>query len=250
MNKSKKNKVLGASLAAIAAIGGTFVVRNKLKKIRKVNEIENNVYENGRVRKLGTLYLNTIKQNISLNSDEIINYEDGIIEIRDSEKNDDKISWIEINEGNKKLLICNRNLIKNISWNELNNQNLVYGKLIKLGEKKYILRLLTGAINEFGQEYSEWDRYILNAGEIEGIPVSTDDDKNNTIKEEAGDKSESESNSMWNWRNCCSFTQSEYGKNNKFCVIRGLYSTTYNNYCDKDISYDTVGYRPVLELLE
>lgn len=254
MNKGNKNKVLGASLAALAALGGTVVLKNKLKKIKKLNELEDSLYVNGRVRKLGTLYLNNIKQYISSDSqssEDIISYEGGLIEIRDSEKNDNnKISWIEVNEDDKKLLICNSNLIKNISWNELNNQNLVYGKVIKLGGKKYLLRLLTGFVNDFKQDFSEWDKYILNVNEINGLPISTEDDKNNMIKEEHEEKSVSENNSLWKWRNCCSFTQSEYGKNDKFCIIRGLYSITYNNYCDKDITYDTVGYRPVLELIE
>ena len=253
MNKGNKNKVLGASLAALAALGGTVVLKNKLKKIKKMNELEDSLYVDGRIRKLGTLYLNNIKQHIASDSqisEDIISYEGGLIEIRDSEKNDNKISWIEVNEDGKKLLICNSNLIKNISWNELNNQNLIYGKVIKLGEKKYLLRLLTGFVNDFKQDFSEWDKYILNVNEINGLPISTEDDKNNTIKEECEEMSVSKNNSLWNWRNCCSFTQSEYGKNNKFCIIRGLYSITYNNYCDKDITYDTVGYRPVLELIE
>lgn len=253
MKKVSKNKVIGASIAAFAALGGTFVLKNKLKKIKQLKEIESSIYLNGRIRKLGTLYLNNIKQNIPTDAQDpegIINYEGGVIEIRNSEKNDSKISWVEINEDNKKLLICSQNLIKNISWNDLNNQNLAYGKVIKLEGKKYLLRLLSGSVDDFGEKFSEWDKYILNADEIEGIPLSTDDDKNNTIKESGNDKVESESNALWNWRTCCSFTQSEYGKDNKFCIIRGLYSTAYNNYCDKDITYDTVAYRPVLELIE
>lgn len=254
MNKTNKNKVLGVSLAALAALGGTFILKNKWKKIKKQNELEDSIFVTGRVRKLGSLYLNNVKQDISAeveNPEHIVSYEEGIIEIRDAEKNDNnKISWVEINDNGKKLLICDRNLIKGVSWNELDAQNLAYGKIVKLGGKKYLLRLLTGATNESGEDFSEWDKYILNVNEIEGLPVSTEDDKNNTIKEDSEDKEKGQNNSLWHWCTCCSFTQSEYGKNNKFCIIRGLYSTMYNNYCDKDISYETVGYRPVLELME
>ena len=35
-----------------------------------------------------------------------------------------KLSWIEINDNNRKLLICDRNILKEVSWNELNEQNL------------------------------------------------------------------------------------------------------------------------------
>lgn len=253
MNKSNKNKVLGVSIAAIAAFGGTFLLKNKLKKIVRKNKDEDSIFVTGKVRKLGTLYLNNVKadsfQKLE-NPEDILSYDGGAVEIRDAEKNDNKITWIEINEDNKKLLICDRNLLKGISWSELNNQNLAYGKVIKLGGKKYLLRLLTGSTNKLGQDFSEWDKYILNTEEIEGLPVSSDEDKCNNIKEDSEDKQKGESNTLWHWCSSCSFTQSEYGKNDKFCIIRGLYSTTYNNYCDKDIAYETVGYRPVLELIE
>lgn len=250
MKRINKNTLIGASIAAFAALGGTVVLKNKIKKMRVLNELESSIYINGRVRNLGTLYLDSIKQNLSDDVDEVISYEGGDIEIRNSEKNDSRISWVEVEDENKKLLICKQNLIKDISWNELNKQNLAYGKVIKLEGKKYLLRLLSGSVDGFGESFSEWDKYILNVNGIEGLPISTDEDKNNTIKEYENDKIESESNALWNWRNYCSFTQSEYGKGNKFCIIRGLYSTTYNNYCDKDIAYDTVAYRPVLELIE
>ena len=254
MKKNNKNRIIGVSLAALAALGESIILKNKWKKAKKQNEIEDGKFVTGRIRKMGVLYLDNVKVDISDDSktpDNIISYQEGNIEIKDADKNDNnKISWIEINDDDKKLLICNKNLIKGISWNELNNQNLAYGKIIKLGGKKYILRLLTGSTNERGQDFSEWDKYILNVNQIQELPLSTDEDKNNTVKEESENVDQGESNKLWNWRACCSFTQSEYGKNNKFCIIRGLYSTTYNNYCDKDIVYETVGYRPVLELME
>lgn len=253
MKKINKNKSLGVSLVALAAVGGTFILKNRWNKLKKQNEIEDNIYITGRIRKLGGLYLNNIKQDLQPlkeNSENLISYDGGLIEIRDADKNDNhKISWIEINEDNKKLLICDRNLITGVSWNELNNQNLVYGKVIMISDKRYLLRLLTGSPNEKEKGFSEWDKYIQNLDEIENLPISTDN-KNNIIKEETEDEEKGQSNKLWNWRSCCSFTQSEYGKNNKFCIIRGLYSTAYNNYCDKDITYETVGYRPVLELIE
>ena len=50
-----------------------------------------------------------------------------------------------------------------------------------------------------------------------------------------------------NWYDFCSLTQNECKDK---CVVRGFYSNTYFNYVNKDVSYKTVGYRPVLEVIE
>lgn len=260
MKKNKKSTILGISIAAFAALGGTVFLKNKLKKSKEIKAIEDATYVTGKTRKLGALYIENVKQHIndvkenkedSLdNSDNIIKYEGGKIEILDEDKKDkDAIEWIEINEEGKKLLIAKNNILRNISWKELNYQNLVFGKVIKLGGRKYLLRLLTGSIEEEQEFFSEWDKYVLNVEAIEGLPLSSDEDVSDTVKEDE-EEYKTESNNLWNWRNCCSFTQSEYGKEDNFCIIRGLYSAAYNNYCDKEIPYDTVGYRPVLELLD
>ena len=59
-----------------------------------------------------------------------------------------------------------------------------------------------------------------------------------------------ESNKLWNWHNLCSFTQDDYHISNKFTVIRGFYSVNSTHYANKIKRYDTIGYRPVLELLD
>ena len=87
---------------------------------------------------------------------------------------------------------------------------------------------------------------IVNVDNIPGLPVS------NGFDTASGDKNKSEklygdNNTLWNWYDFCSLTQNECKDK---CVVRGFYSNTYFNYVNKDVSYKTVGYRPVLEVIE
>lgn len=85
-------------------------------------------HKNGDLVTLGTLYLDDtpvkVPQNPSPNGD-VINYPPGAaITFGDtSDKPDEQLHWLCM-DG---LLICDRVLMKNISWNELDDQDLVYG---------------------------------------------------------------------------------------------------------------------------
>lgn len=71
-------------------------------------------------------------------------------------------------------MICDRNILKGVSWDELNNQNLVFGKVVIIDGQKYILRLLKGGDKKKDEVDNEWNRYIVNEDEILGIPLSTE----------------------------------------------------------------------------
>ena len=43
-----------------------------------------------------------------------------------------KLRWHKIKDGSKTLLICDRNILANVSWNDLNGQSLVSGKTITI----------------------------------------------------------------------------------------------------------------------
>lgn len=255
MNNKKKNTLIGtgAIFAAIALVGGAIIDR-KRKNNKNIEEkvLKNDTYETGRVRKFGTLYLSGIKQKCPvdfMNYEDIYEYMGEKIEIRDSDKDDaNKLSWVEINDNNKKLLICDRNILTGVSWEELNNQNLVFGKVIILEGKRYMLRLLKGGNTKKDTLDNEWNRYIVNEEELSDLPISTEYDKSNKVKNNSIDKINGENNNLWHWYEICSLTQNT--KNNKSCIIRGFYSNTYFNDVKKEVSYKTVGYRPVLELLD
>ena len=256
MDKNKKNKMIGFGLAvAVASIIGGIAVGKKIKNIKDEKNLQQSIYKTGAVRKFGTFYLNGVKKKLPIDFDDfedIPNYEEGNIEIRDTDRNDEyKLSWIEVMEDEKKLLICDRNILKNVSWNELNDQGLVYGKVVKLDGRKYILRLLTGGNGKLKSNVvSEWDKYIRNIDDILELPESTEADLKDATDDSCFEQQNGDSNRLWNWYKFCSFTQSNYYISDRFSVIRGFYSVASIHYANKEKKYDTIGYRPVLELLE
>lgn len=258
MDKNKKFKLIGAGLGVgtMAALSSVIAVvaHKKLKENKAQNLLENNEYITGNVRKFGTLYLDDEKMKNPvdfLEFSDIPEYKGQKIEIGNTERNDeDKLSWIEINNDGKKLLICDRNIIKGISWNELNEQNLIFGKVVMIEDKKYILRLLSGYSEKKNHKANEWDKYIVNNYKISGLPKSSTIDADINSKQDSDEKLNGENNKLWHWYKLSSFTQSEELQSEKFCIIRGFYSTIYSSQSIKDLRYETVGYRPVLELIE
>ena len=257
MNKGKKSKLIGtgAIFGTMAVLGGALAIGKKIRKNKIQKLLESEKYSTGNTRKFGTLYLDNEKQKRPvdfLGFQDVPVYAGQKIEIRDTNKSDEsKLSWIEINDNDKKLLVCDRNILKEVSWNELNEQNLIFGKVVIIEGKKYILRLLTGYSEKKDNKLNEWDRYIANVDNIVDLPIDTDYDIDNTSKEDNEEEiNKEDSNNLWHWYNFSSFTQNEYSKNHKFSITRGFYSATYSNQSDKELKYETVGYRPVLELIE
>lgn len=256
MDINKKTKLIGtgAIVGTMAIVGGTIAISKKLKSNKIQNLLKNKQYSTGSIRKFGTLYLDDEKQKLPndlMEFQDIPIYKGQKIEIRDTDKNDEnKLSWIEVNDNNKKLLICDRNILKAISWDNLNEQNLAFGKVVVIEEKKYLLRLLTGYSESNDYKNNEWDKYIVNFNNLSGLPKCTDYDIANNVELDNEEKLYGDSNNLWHWYNFSSLTQSEYSKNQKSCVIRGFYSTMYSDQLGKNIKDETVGYRPVLELIE
>lgn len=251
MNKKKTLIGTGTIFAALAVLGGTLLKRKITKNKQAQEVLKNDTYETGNIRKLGTLYLNATKQKSPTDLakyDDVYEYMGEKIEIKNSDKSDEnKLSWVEINDNDKKLLICDRNILKGVSWDELNNQNLVFGKVVIIDGQKYILRLLKGGDKKKDDLDNEWNRYIINEDQLLGLPLSTESDKSEKINNSNLDKINGENNSLWHWIDICSLTQNL--KREKSCIIRGFYSNTYINDVKKEVSYKTVGYRPVLEVI-
>lgn len=166
-----------------------------------------------------------------------------------------KLKWHKIKDGSKTLLICDRNILANVSWNDLNGQSLVSGKTITIDGQQYLIRLLTGGSNyrSGSDSYSggapsnnEWDRFITREEAISGLAAPVSSDLDSTLN--TTDK-DSTHNQLWNWFGMYSWTQETYTGNSSYRAIRGCDSARYWGYGDASLRTGIVGWRPVLEVL-
>lgn len=168
----------------------------------------------------------------------------------------DKLKWHKIKDGNKTLFICDRNLLVGVSWNDLNAQNLVSGKTIKIDGQEYKIRLLTGGNDYRGNSSNyaggspasnEWDRFIAREEVISGLPVPVSSDLDSDFDNEI-DRT-STHNKFWNWGRVASWCQEIYTRWTTYRCERGSYSARYYNGLSASGNDPDVGWRPVLEQL-
>ena len=165
-----------------------------------------------------------------------------------------KLQWVKIKDGDKTLLICDRVILVSVSWDDLNGQGYVTGKTITIDGTKYKCRLLTGGSNRRNNDWyaggtptnNEWDRFITREEVITGLPapVSSDLDTNlNTTDHNSAH------NQLWHWVGVYSWCQETWAENASSRAIRGDYSARLWG-CDSATGrFATVGFRPVLEVL-
>jgi hypothetical protein len=166
-----------------------------------------------------------------------------------------RLKWHKIQDGDKTLLICDRVILVNVSWNDLNSQGLIMGKDITIDGQSYKARVMTAGNNyrSGSDNYSggtpinnEWDRFVTREESISGLPVPISSDLDSTLN--STDKN-SAHNQFWNWMGVYSWGQETYTGNGSSRALRGYYSARYWNYTS--VSYRDVGsgWRPVLEIL-
>lgn len=165
-----------------------------------------------------------------------------------------KLQWVKIKDGDKTLLICDRVILVSVSWDDLNGQGYVTGKTITIDGTKYKCRLLTGGSNRRNNDWyaggtptnNEWDRFITREEVITGLPapVSSDLDTNlNTTDHN------STHNQLWHWVGVYSWCQETWAENASSRAIRGFNSARHWNFNLAAHQYASVGFRPVLEVL-
>ncbi len=166
-----------------------------------------------------------------------------------------KLRWHKIKDGSKTLLICDRNILANVSWNDLNGQSLVSGKTITIDGQQYLIRLLTGGSNYRNgtDSYSggspannEWDRHIAREEVTSGLPVPVSTDLDTTLNTTDRDSTH---NQFWNWFGIYSWCQETWTGGTANRAVRGYSSARRWNYGDASGRYDYFGWRPVLEVL-
>ena len=166
-----------------------------------------------------------------------------------------KLQWVKIKDGDKTLLICDRVILVNVTWNDLNSAGWIFGKEVTIDGAKYKLRSLTGGSNyrNTSDAYAggtptnnEWDRFITREEVITGLPAPVSSDLDSNLN--STDFS-STHNALWNWAGVYTWCQETYSSNTSHRARRGYNSArSWNNY-NATNSYSSVGFRPVLEIL-
>ena len=165
-----------------------------------------------------------------------------------------KLQWVKIKDGDKTLLICDRVILVNVTWNDLNSAGWIFGKEVTIDGAKYKCRSLTGGSNYRGGDAyaggtptnNEWDRFVTREEVITGLPAPVSSDLDNGLN--STDLS-SAHNQLWNWVGVYTWCQETYSSNTSSRAVRGYDSARYwlSNHATN--SYPSVGFRPVLEIL-
>ena len=165
-----------------------------------------------------------------------------------------KLQWVKIKDGDKTLLICDRVILVNVSWDDLNAQGYVTGKTVTIDGAKYKCRLLTGGSNRRNGNYyaggtptnNEWDRFITREEVVSGLPapLSSDLDTNQNSTD-----LNSAHNKFWNWFYIYSWCQETYAENASNRARRGYASARTWYWSVSSYRSANLGFRPVLEIL-
>ena len=189
--------------------------------------------------------------NIPSMSGDISNYSFGNTPSDDAKK----LQWVKIKDGDKTLLICDRVILANVTWNDLNSAGWIFGKEVNIDSAKYKLRSLTGGTGPRSTNdwYSggtpannEWDRFVTREEVITGLPAPVSSDLDSSLN--STDLS-SAHNQLWNWMGVYTWCQETYSSNTSYRAVRGYFSARRWFYFNATFSYPIVGFRPVLEIL-
>lgn len=125
----------------------------------------------------------------------------------------DDIQWIVVNG----LLIADRSLLVNISWDDLNQQGFVYGRQIAINGRQFLCRLLKAGIEQGMQ--NEWDDALNAVGE---------DDR------------------LWHWETALFWEQDAPAEYEPYRALRGFLSARSCNWNMPSYRHLSSGFRPAL----
>lgn len=138
-----------------------------------------------------------------------------------------ELQWIEWTKADgTKMLVCDRGLIVNITWNNINAAGFITGKEITIDGQKYKMRSLTGSNGTSGTYgagcNNEWDQFLDAVGE---------------------------SNDLIHWSNMYSWCQEVWYNNLDYRSVRGCSSARYYYSCNATNTGSVIAFRPALEIL-
>ena len=180
--------------------------------------------QNGDVISLGTLKVNgTLYAMPSnpVNGGDCVNYNGTAISIENTVSGK-ALRWIYAEIDGKKLLICDRCLVVNCTWNNLNSAGLIMGKNITIDGQPYKVRSLTGGVNA-NDKNNEWSKII----ELNQLGIGN-------------------SNSIWHWQNMYTWCQETYSENSVYRALRGYSSAANWNNNNATNNNTNIGWRPAL----
>ena len=166
-------------------------------------------------------------------------------------------------EDGRTIYISDRHLITDVTWNDLNSGNYVFGKNINLNNKLYSCRLLTGGrmgrdgslvdTRAGGQLPNEWDRYVMNGADLNTIYFKNAPSPIPSDYPSSGSLSTSQiafarpHNQAWNWISIYSWCQDRYTEG---ATLRGMGTArAWKRDGPGRRLYEAGGWRPVLELI-
>ena len=152
------------------------------------------------------------------------------------------------------LLICDRVILVNVSWDQLNSAGWIFGKTVTIDGAKYKCRSLTGGNNYRGNNAynggtptnNEWDRFVTREEVISGLPAPLSSDLDNSLN--TTDHSGTH-NRLWHWAGVYSWCQETYAQNASYRASRGYNSARHWNFNNASYQSPYLGFRPVLEIL-
>lgn len=165
-----------------------------------------------------------------------------------------QLNWVHFEENGKQLLVCDRNILCEVSWDTLNEFGFVEGRIVEIDGTKYVCKLLSGGVmyrngdKDGGvPERNDWDRLVLNEGGIAGLPSLSDLDENEDAA--YNEQQATQHNALWNWLGMVSWCRDTYSKRSSCRVLRGYLSARYWGYFSSSCVGPLSGWRPVLESL-
>ena len=157
--------------------------------------------------RLGSLYLNDCPAEIGLA------YKPGkTISIGETAPGKE-IHWVVVND----MLIADRCILTEVSWDDLDAQSLVFGKGVSIGGFSFTARLLQVGTKEDAP--NEWDSALDTVGE---------------------------DNSLWHWEDMFFWGQEAATGTASSRARRGYYSARYYTYNSSSSRTVLVGFRPAL----
>lgn len=172
------------------------------------------------VFKFGALYLDDKAQLVPqkpIRNGDIPQYDENIISIKSGEQGN-TITWIKPDGLN--IFVADRVLLTNVSWENLNRNGFVAGKISLIDGQLFRCRLLQ--VGKDGRTSNEWDT-VLDKTDLD--------------------------NSLWHWQNIHFWEADVSPYRTSRCVVRGYVSARYWFYHNATHRNVDVGFRPALEPL-